>query len=289
MKKNLVFLACLLLVCALPALAQKKKVRPLNAQMDIPNCVWIDTVQVFADQTEISNIHWIEYCKWLKENAPEKYTAALPDTTVWDKIASGSSKTSSYTANYYDYVGFRFFPVVGITKAQAEEFCKWRSKIVNENFNKKNEKKARGLYKDYDVEVIYRLPTEAEWHAIAQARSKNPHGFEPLTKKQRRLYQANYPRANCKKERVQDGSIDKKDALITEFMFAYTPNEYGIYNAVGNVAEMVQEEGVGKGGSWWHSLEESTIEARQTYTEPTAWLGFRCVATIKLTPKKGTL
>jgi formylglycine-generating enzyme required for sulfatase activity len=277
-----------LLVCASlsTAFAQKNKKRPLEAEVDVPNCTWMDTIQVHAEQTEICNIHWLEYCKWLKENAPEKYTAALPDTTVWNKVEPESGKISSYTANYFRYDGFRFFPVVGVSKAQVEEFCKWRSKLVTDNYQRHINQKRKGIYKTYDLEIIYRLPTQREWELMAQARTQDPHGFQPLTPKQKRRQFPNSLRANCKKEQIINGEIDKNGALITEYLFAYTPNQYGFYNMIGNVAEMVQEEGVGKGGSWYHTLAESTIQAQQTYTSPTAWLGFRCVAEVKLTPRK---
>jgi formylglycine-generating enzyme required for sulfatase activity len=243
---------------------------PEISKVGVPNGKWIEELQIFADQTEIANIHWIEYCKWLKENAPNEYLAALPDTTVWADFSK------EYLTHYYSYSGFRFFPVVGISYQQAQKFCQWRSKIINEA-NKM--RKPKGIYKDYDVEITYRLPTEKEWTVMAQAQNQDAHGFAPLAGKYRRMYPKDYPRANTKRER------NTEKALITEFIFVYSPNIFGIYNIIGNVSEMVQEEGVGKGGSWAHTLEESAIAQRQTYTTPTNWLGFRCVATVKLTPK----
>ncbi|MBC8045382.1 MAG: hypothetical protein H7Y00_01160, partial [Fimbriimonadaceae bacterium] len=41
--------------------------------------------------------------------------------------------------------------------------------------------------------------------------------------------------------------------------------------------ELVQEEGIAKGGSFYHYLDSCKISVDIPYTEPEAWLGFRCV------------
>jgi hypothetical protein len=49
----------------------------------------------------------------------------------------------------------------------------------------------------------------------------------------------------------------------------------GLYDVVGNVAEMTNEEGKACGGSWNHDPEESTILSINEYTAPDASTGFR--------------
>ena len=44
---------------------------------------------------------------------------------------------------------------------------------------------------------------------------------------------------------------------------------------------MINQQGLAKGGSWINDPNEISIEKEITYTKPTAWLGFRCVAEIK--------
>ena len=56
---------------------------------------------------------------------------------------------------------------------------------------------------------------------------------------------------------------------------AYFPNDIGLYDVVGNVAEMIQEKGKACGGSWNHVPEESTIKSINSYTKPDAAVGFR--------------
>jgi hypothetical protein len=47
---------------------------------------------------------------------------------------------------------------------------------------------------------------------------------------------------------------------------------------VENVAEMVQEKGVEKGGSFSDKLSDFNVATDFSYAKPTEWLGFRCIA-----------
>lgn len=44
---------------------------------------------------------------------------------------------------------------------------------------------------------------------------------------------------------------------------------------------MVLEKGISKGGAWNFKLEDCLAGKNQYYTEPTSWLGFRCVCVFK--------
>lgn len=56
---------------------------------------------------------------------------------------------------------------------------------------------------------------------------------------------------------------------------SYFPNGIGLYDMVGNVAEMVSEQGKACGGSWNESPAESTIHSVKFYSQPDATVGFR--------------
>ncbi|HYC86854.1 MAG TPA: SUMF1/EgtB/PvdO family nonheme iron enzyme, partial [Chryseosolibacter sp.] len=56
---------------------------------------------------------------------------------------------------------------------------------------------------------------------------------------------------------------------------AYFPNNIGLYDVVGNVAEMTAEKGKACGGSWNHTPEESTILSINEYKGPDSAIGFR--------------
>ena len=87
----------------------------------------------YLDETEISNLHYLEYLYWLTrvygENYPEVYKKALPDTLVWrDKLAFNEP----YVEHYLRHPSYRDYPVVGVNWLQATDFCAWRTDRVNE-------------------------------------------------------------------------------------------------------------------------------------------------------------
>ncbi len=87
----------------------------------------------YMDETEVSNLDYLEYLYWLHrvygEDYPEVYRDALPDTLVWrDRLAYNEPLVEMYLRHpsYHDY------PVVGVTWVQANNYCNWRTNRVNE-------------------------------------------------------------------------------------------------------------------------------------------------------------
>jgi formylglycine-generating enzyme required for sulfatase activity len=56
---------------------------------------------------------------------------------------------------------------------------------------------------------------------------------------------------------------------------SYFPNDIGLYDVVGNVAEMTSEKGKACGGSWNHPAEQSTILSVNEYNGANSEVGFR--------------
>lgn len=56
---------------------------------------------------------------------------------------------------------------------------------------------------------------------------------------------------------------------------SYFPNNIGLYDVVGNVAEMIDEAGKACGGSWNDPPQESTIHSVKRYQRADATIGFR--------------
>ncbi|MCL9807493.1 gliding motility lipoprotein GldJ [Flavobacterium amniphilum] len=90
----------------------------------------------YMDETEVTNIMYMEYLDWLKRVFPPAdanyrhiYEGALPDTLVW-RNRLGYNETM--TNNYLRHPAYSQYPVVGVNWIQATEFAKWRTDRVNE-------------------------------------------------------------------------------------------------------------------------------------------------------------
>lgn len=112
-----------------------------------PGTTKIKGVDFYVDKTEVTNKDWAEYILFIKNHYginSNEYKEALPDSSVWYSVYSG--KIMSFHNPFADY------PVVGISYEQAVQYCKWRSKQVNEKYKKHN--------------TTYKLPSEQEWEKI---------------------------------------------------------------------------------------------------------------------------
>jgi formylglycine-generating enzyme required for sulfatase activity len=240
----------------------------------------------YMDEAEVANIHWLEYLHFIRtDSAEEFYKSALPDTLVW---ARDLSFNDPYVTYYLRYPGFRYFPVVGVSWMQADDYCTWRTAKVNEalaakgsdggSSSKKGKKKKNSEAADVAAEGAaegaggdpskrlaiengntlpnYRLPTEAEWEYAAQALIGTQEvGNE--NQEEKRIYpwdgrstRNSYGKkmgqfmANFKRGRGDYAGIAgslNDGAMITEYVYAYPPNDYGLYNMAGNVNEWVQD------------------------------------------------
>ena len=229
-----------------------------------PNTLHL-TGNLYMDETEVSNVDWDEYVYWVNKN--EKNAAALAliqlDTTVWDSV-----NFPQMTKVYHSHPAYMNYPVVGVTQAQAEAYCKWRSDRVNE---------AMALNSPHKVKkfgtVRYRLPTEKEWeYAAAGGLSflEYPYGFYSNSPSE---FSGN----------LMDTQHEREDKAVPTVPFRnYYANEKGYYDMIGNVAELVQEKGIAKGGSWNNKLSASKIKYQQKVKQPAATVGFRCICETNL-------
>ncbi len=145
-------------------------------------------------------------------------TVVYPDTLVWVRDFA-YSYNEPMTRNYFWHPAFDDYPVVGIDWKKANAFCYWRTKLWN----------------SYQADGVntedFRLPTEHEWEYAA----RGGHDLAPFP------WGGYYIRnakgcllANFKPGR---GNYPEDGGLYTVKADAYFPNDYGLYNMAGNVAE----------------------------------------------------
>lgn len=218
----------------------------------------ISVASFYMDETEIANIHWLEYLHYLNvsDSSREVYMAALPDTTVWE---ARLAYNDPYVDHYLRYPGFRYFPVVGVSWVQANNYGDWRTAAVNKKLYEESGEElpeTTGGRIPLESGVVlpnYRLPSEAEWEYAATALI----GTQWLDENQthQRIYpwdghalrnpygkEMGYFLANFKRGRGDYAGIAGKlndAALITSYIYEFPPNDFGLYNMAGNVSEWV--------------------------------------------------
>jgi sulfatase modifying factor 1 len=267
-----------------------------DIQMDWDNIPRRATVASFyMDETEVANIHYLEYLYWLDRvfgtDYPEVYKKSLPDTLVWrDRLAYNEP----YVELYLRHPAYQYYPVVGVNWLKATDFCAWRTDRVNEailiregvlrvNPDQVNEDnfntdaylagQYEGLVKNLPEDLNpkgsgtrkvrledgillprYELPTEAQWEYAALGLIGNT-VFERVTDRKQYPWNGHIVRngdekykgdmlANFKRGRGDNMGVAGKlndNADIPAPVLSYWPNDYGLYNMGGNVAEWVKD------------------------------------------------
>lgn len=220
-----------------------------------------------------------------------KKVNVYPDTLVWVRDFA-YSYNEPMARNYFWHPAFDDYPVVGVDWHMANAFSYWRTKLWN-------------AYEDGVTSEDFRLPTEHEWeYASRGGRDLAPFpwgGYYTRNAKGCLL-------ANFKPGR---GDYPEDGGLYTVKADAYFPNDYGLYNMAGNVAEWTSsafyenaysfihdlnpdirydakdddpeadKRKVTRGGSWKdvsHFLQ--TGSRHYEYQDTTkSYIGFRCVLT----------
>jgi formylglycine-generating enzyme required for sulfatase activity len=237
----------------------------------------LTSVQSFLIQkTEVSNLEYRTFLyDLLIQGRKDDFLIAKPEQKNWSQI-SGLENTA-FEESYFTHEAFNNYPVVNISREGAELFCNWLSQEVDKILDDKKKE----LFNDI------RLPMREEWVMAASIEGKKgPYCWDgEKTTNSSGCYLANY-----KPLEGSDSASYKADGgFYTVRVDSYFPNDFGLYNMNGNVAEMVYNDINTKaagtaGGSWRNSEEEIKILGPDPYpgvTTANPSIGFRVVMTVK--------
>lgn len=160
-----------------------------------------------------------------------------PDTLCWVRDFS-YAYNEPMSKKYYGHPAFGNYPVVGVNWKQATAFCEWRTIYLNSFLESKNKAS----------ESDFRLPTEAQWEYAARGgRSQSPYPWGgPYLRNRKGCLLANFKPGR--------GNYPEDGGFYTVRADAYWPNDFGLYNMAGNVAEWTSSLYYEGGYSFQHDM-----------------------------------
>lgn len=146
---------------------------------------------------------------------------------------------------------------MGVSFAQAKQYCAWREAVLNVN-------RAVKLKVGMPDLSVYQLITDYTDSVFVLKKTNKPFC----------VFNFYHPGGLDAEGFAKSGG---RALLRVDFFW---PTKAGFYNIRGNAAEMTATEGVAFGGSFRHYASESVCT--QQYARPGDWLGFRCMFKVKL-------
>lgn len=162
-----------------------------------------------------------------------------PDTLVW--LADFSyAQNEPMVEGYFSHPAFQDYPVVGVSWRQARAFAVWRTRLY-ENY-------AQRVGLSRLTRLSYELPSENQWEYAARGGLNNapyPWGG-PTIRNAKGCLMANFKPGR--------GNYADDGGAYTVPVHSYFPNDYGLYNMAGNVAEWTSSSFEESSSSFVHDM-----------------------------------
>jgi sulfatase modifying factor 1 len=169
----------------------------------------------------------------MSDYVSNKTINVYPDTLVWVRDFA-YSYNEPMARRYFSHPAYDEYPIVGIDWHMARAFSYWRTSLWNQ-------------YNETAIEN-FRLPTEYEFEYAARGGKENapyPWGG-PYIRNTKGCLLANFKPGR--------GNYPDDGGAYTVAADAYYPNDYGLYNMAGNVAEWTITQFNENAGSFIHDF-----------------------------------
>jgi formylglycine-generating enzyme required for sulfatase activity len=232
---------------------------------------------LYACRYETSNREYNTFLNELVAKDPALYGIYFMDSAQWNIVYSYGQPM---TLNYHRHPAFGNYPAVNMSYEGAIEYCKW----LTSKYNADTKRKFR--------QVIFVLPLEEEW--VSAAQGGHPGRVYPWSSyylvNKKGMYMCNFNMlsdsliiSDSLGLPVFDKIVEKEfnpsglngRAFYCVEVKSFFPNDFGIYNTSGNVAEMINTKDYAMGGSWKSYGGEVTTTSKKQYKQRSPEVGFR--------------
>ncbi len=218
-------------------------------QIDVRKLIY---VYDFIDQraaAQVKRQNWknVSRADFKKRREVEIY----PDTLVFIRDYT-YSYNEPMTQVYFWHPKYDDYPVVGVNWKQANAFCDWRTKYLN------------SFYSDILENTVtdFRLPTEYEWEYAARGgrdQTMYPWGG-PYIRNAKGCALANFKPGR--------GEYSSDGGVYPIRVASYFPNDFGLYDMAGNLAEWTSTAYAESGNMFTHDLNpDYQYDAKDTDPE----------------------
>jgi hypothetical protein len=282
------------------------------AMKDIDTSLRLIRGNLYAFETETTNGLYNLFLSYLEEQSPELYRKCNYDLSsiheddlslFGEYVTPYKKPRNKRDTTVKDYTAF---PAVNISHEAAIIFCQWLTEQYNAHPGKKLFSKVRfrlptlkewqiaalgySNFQTWDVREnnveVYVPDDSLQMTPQKGVRKTIPVGTDILYPWYGSYYYRRSPQnhkgcflGNFKvvdPERTCDLKLPGYDGWMMMAQTAtYFPNNIGLYDVVGNIAEMIDEKGKACGGSWNDPPDKSTIHSVKAYRRPDPSIGFR--------------